>query len=179
MRLKRKKISDSEISQVFDLKKLLKYEPNDMQKELFYNLAVDKMVQRTSFGLDVNNEKFPDYNLDYANKKGVTESSVDLILTGKMLNSFENAEGKNTVEIKIKEDQTGKAHGNITGSYGKPRPVKSKARDFFGFKNSDELSDVLSQVDLLKNPEQESKIDLSEISDLFNRINIGFEGFDG
>lgn len=177
MRLNRK-ISENEIKQKFNLKKLLGYSPNDRQKQFFYDLAVNKMVRRTSEGNDVNNQKFPEYNQDYADEKGVIASSVDLILTGNMLNSFEQGDGKNSVEISIRDDQTGKAHGNITGSYGKPKGNKAKARDFFGFKDSDELKDVVSQVDLLKT-EEAPRFNASDLRDSLENISLIFEGFDG
>lgn len=179
MKLRRKKISKNEISQVFDLEKILGYTPSTRQKEVFFELAVDKMVDRTLSGKDINNKDFPSYTKEYADFKGVTRSSVDLVLSGDMLDSFVENKTNSKVEIKITENQTGKAHGNISGSYGKPKPVKSKARDFFGFKNTDDLQDVIDKVDDLKDTEQESIIDLAELRAAVAALSIDIEGFNG
>jgi len=148
----KRKLTKSEVSQKFNLKELLGYEPSNRQKKLFFDLAVDKMVERTVNGRDIDNRKFKPYTKSYAEFKGVSRGSVDLVLSGDMLNSFEDSQTKqkNIIKIAIEEEQTGKAHGNITGSYGKKSGDKSKARDFFGFKDKKQLSDVLKEVDSLK-----------------------------
>lgn len=182
--LKRSKLTKNEIKQRFNLKKLLGYTPNDRQKELFYELAVDKMVQRTASGKDVKNENFKPYTKDYAAKKGVSRNSVDLILTGDMLNGFENEKtDRNNVEISIKESETGKAHGNITGSYGKSSGSKSKARDFFGFRNESDLLDIITRVDGAREQEEVSGasvsgIDLVAIRQAVREVEVEFSGFD-
>ena len=179
--LKRTSLTDKKIEQTFNLKKLLGYSPSEEQKKAFFELAVDAIVERTSSGKDINGNTFKPYTKEYAAKKGVTRGSVDLILTGEMLSSFQEGSSKDSVKIAMESDVTGKAHGNITGSYGKT-PKKSRARDFFGFKNEKDLEPILAQVDSLK----ETQIKLGDVSDLAqlrrivaSTIDIDFEGFDG
>lgn len=182
--LKRSKLTKNEIKQRFNLKKLLGYSPSQQQKELFYELAVDKMVQRTASGKDINNENFKPYTKEYAAKKGVSRNSVDLILTGDMLNSIEKDAPGDFVDIQIASNETGKAHGNITGSYGKPSGSKAKARDFFGFKNEEDLQDILTNVDAAKDREPATgssltsqAIDLVALRQAVREVEVEFSGF--
>jgi hypothetical protein len=64
--MEKPKYSLKEVSQKFNLKKLLGYEPSEKQKELFYELAVDKMVDRTTSGIDIDGKKFKPYTKEYA-----------------------------------------------------------------------------------------------------------------
>lgn len=180
--LKRSKITKNEIKQKFNLKKLLGYTPNEQQKEMFYDLAVNKMVQRTASGKDIKNENFKPYTKDYASKKGVSRNSVDLILTGDMLNGFENEKtDKNSVEISIKQSETGKAHGNITGSYGKSSGSKAKARDFFGFRQESDLMDIITQIDSMREaestPSTTSAVDLVALRQAVREVEVEFSDF--
>ena len=180
--LKRSRLTKNKIKQRFNLKKLLGYSPSQQQKELFYELAVDKMVQRTASGKDINNENFKPYTKEYAAKKGVSRNAVDLILTGDMLNSIEKDAPGDFVDIQIASDETGKAHGNITGSYGKPSGSKAKARDFFGFKKEEDLIDVISQVDSIKESDTaptiaSQAVDLVSLRQAIREIEVEFSGF--
>ena len=133
------------------------------------------MVERTVSGSDVNGSKFPSYNKDYAAEKGVSVGSVDLVLTGDMLDSFSDNYAGDMVTISVNSSNAGKAHGNITGSYGKPSGVKSKARDFFGFKNKSDVSDIVSQVNALRESDVEFSnglTDLAELRALVNQIRL-------
>ena len=178
MALRRTSLTEEKIEQTFNLKKLLGYSPSDEQKKLFYELAVDAIVERTASGKDVNGSKFKKYNKDYASWKGVSVNSVDLILTGDMLNGFEEGSTKDSVKIAIKSDEVGKAHGNITGSYGQPFSRPSKARDFFGFKKEDELKPILREVDRAKDATISERIDAAELRRAIEQsITLGFEGF--
>lgn len=177
-------IKKDQIKQVFDLEELLGYSPSSKQKELFYQLAVDKMVDRTASGRDIDGRQFPNYNPDYADKKGVSQSSVDLILSGEMLSSIDGEYPGDMVTLQMQSNQSGKAHGNITGSYGKPFGVKSKARDFFGFKSKDDLNDILQQVDAVRSQDvsfNNGLTDLAELRALVNqvRLEITDQGIDG
>lgn len=175
------KYSKREVSQKFNLKKLLGYEPSERQKEIFFQLTVDKMVQRTAEGKDINGSKFTQYSKDYAAKKGVSRSSVDLILEGDMLNSnIKESKQKNILKIKVKEGvETLKSFNHNTGD-------TLPTRTYFGFKDEKDLVDVLSSVDELK-PSADNRPSLT--SQAFNlatlrsavdeTINIDFQGFDG
>tara|TARA_R110000868_G_C10972548_1_gene770430 strand:- start:20476 stop:21093 length:618 start_codon:yes stop_codon:yes gene_type:complete len=143
----RRKISKDEVSQTFNLKTLLGKSPSVEQQELFYNLCVDEMVERTLSNEDVNGRAFKDYSPDYAKAKGVPVNSVDLALSGDMLNGIEDAtESTDHVKIEIANDQVGKAYGHLSGMKGHKTIKRGKKRDFFGFKNKDDLENILSQV---------------------------------
>jgi len=139
------KYSKKEVSQKFNLKKLLGYSPSERQKELFFELAVNKMVQRTASGQDIDGKKFTQYTKDYAAKKGVSRSSVDLILDGDMLNSnIKESKQKNIVKIKVEDGvETLKSYNHNVGD-------TLPTRTYFGFKSEKDLSDVLNEVDTAK-----------------------------
>ena len=170
------KYSKKEVSQRFNLKELLGYEPNEDQKKLFYELAVDSMAQRTLNGNDINGDSFEPYSEAYAKKKGVSINSVDMVLTGDMLSSFEDSQSKfqkNIVKVKIEDgDNTLKAYNHNVGD-------TLPARQFFGLK---EVGSIVDKVDSLKNTtrkERKQKIDLASIRSALNNIRIETEGFDG
>lgn len=175
----KRKISKSEIFQEFDLEELLGYRPTAKQKELFADLVIDKMVDRTIQGKDINNRKFRRYSKDYAEKKGVSTSSVDLTLTGDMLNSIsDKTSGK--VKVEIAQDETPKAYGHISGMEGHPIIKNGKVRDFFGFKSKRQISDVLSRVDEAKSLPSEfdqarPSVDLVELRKAMQSITIAQE----
>lgn len=103
-------------------------------------VVIDHIINRSAAGLDKNDKKFPKYSKDYAEKKGVGVSDVDLILEGEMLESImllSHKSGEITIGFdKSDEDLNGKAEGNILGSYG-GEPNKKKARDFLGISGDD------------------------------------------
>lgn len=117
--------------------------------------AVDRIIERTrSENIDKNNKPFPGYS------KGYTESlpfeiygkgsQVDLTLTGEMLASMVvKSDSRQYVDIVMADvANNDKAHGNITGSYGRT-PKKSKARDFLGLPPDEEneiVRDVVSKA---------------------------------
>ena len=81
------------------------------------------------------------YTEEYAKKKGVSRTSVDLTYDDEMLNAMEvisTKKGEVTIGYKQGNDQNGKAEGNIIGSYGKS-PNKKKARPFIGITQKDLL----------------------------------------
>jgi hypothetical protein len=176
--IKKPKYSKSEVSQTFNLKKILGYSPSERQKEMFFNLAVDKMVQRTAQGTDINGKSFKPYSKEYAAEKGVSRGSVDLIREGDMLDSnIKESKQKNILKIKVEEGrETLKSFNHNTGD-------TLPKRNYFGFKDEKQLADVINQVDSIKD---EKKSLLDSISDLAGlrqliseTIDVDFEGFDG
>jgi hypothetical protein len=168
------KYSKKEVSQRFNLKELLGYEPSEDQKKLFYELAVDAMAQRTLNGSDIDGRSFKPYSPEYAKSKGVSVNSVDLVLTGEMLSSFEESQGqKNVVKIKIQDgDNTLKAYNHNVGD-------TLPKRLFFGLKD---VGKIVKRVDSLKEDtrqERKQKIDLAAIRSALNDIRIETEGFNG
>lgn len=173
MSVHKPKYSKKEVSQRYNLKNLLGYEPSQEQKELFYNLAVDKMVERTTSGNDIDGIRFTPYSPSYAESKGVSKDSVDLVLTGEMLSSFqESQKQKNVVKIKLADgEQTLKGYNHNVGD-------TLPKRTFFGFKSESDIRDIIQTVDSVREVEQES-IDLSELRSAIRSLSIQFEGFDG
>ena len=179
------KLSQDEVSQTFNLKKLLGYDPSEDQKELFYALAVDKMVQRTVEGKDINGKKmgsYAPYSPDYAKLKGVSRSSVDMVLNGDMLDSFEDSnEGKGILKISIKDGvETEKAYNHNVGDTLPKRP-------WFGFKSEKDIKDILIEVDDLKDDtekESGSRVksafgDLAELRAAINKLTLEVDNGEG
>jgi hypothetical protein len=176
------KYSKREVSQKFNLKELLGYEPTEEQKKLFYELAVDKMVNRTADGKDINGQKFTRYSEKYAKKKGVSRDSVDLILSGDMLSSFEDSrERKNIIKIKVEEGkETLKSYNHNVGD-------TLPERTYFGFNNDKDLKSVVSTVDSIKDMEPQTKREASaekketmlDLRDAINSLSASFKGFNG
>lgn len=180
MAFREPKIKKTEVSQTFNLKELLGYSPTEEQKNLFWELAVDKMVDRTLGGKDRDGRDFAQYSKEYAEKKGVPRTSVDMTLEGDMLQSFEDSQlrQRNMVKIKVGEGvETLKAFNHNDGD-------TLPKRAFFGFSNPDDLKDVISEVNSLRPQQQEdqqeapSGFDVAELRDLMGAISIDFEGFD-
>jgi hypothetical protein len=176
------KYSKSEVSQKFNLKELLGYTPTDKQKEVFFDMAVDKMVQRTADGKDIDGVKFGSYapyNSDYAKSKGVPKTAVDLIKDGDMLESnIRTGKQKNIVKIQVeKGTETLKSYNHNVGD-------TVPTRTYFGFKEEKDLAGILSTVDSLadKKEKKESAVsafDLSALRAAVGRdIDIEFSGFD-
>lgn len=80
------------------------------------------------------------YTEKYAEKKGVGETDVDLLLSGDMLDAIElltHRSGSITIGYPAGSDQNGKAEGNQKGTYGKSKPDPKKARPFLGISKGD------------------------------------------
>ena len=143
------KYSKSEVSQEFNLKELLGYSPTNDQKELFYDLVVEKMVERTTSGKDIDNRKFTQYSPEYAKMKGVSRKSVDLVLNGDMLSSFEESSTSNPdiVKIMVKDSKDGvetlKSYNHNTGD-------TVPARTYFGINGEKDIDSVISEVDSIR-----------------------------
>ena len=48
-------------------------------------VVIEHIISRSAAGYDKNNKKFKKYSEQYADRKGVSTSDVDLILSGEML----------------------------------------------------------------------------------------------
>lgn len=85
-------------------------------------------------GYDKDGNRFVKYNKDYAEEKGVGVRDVDLTLSGEMLDALKILKiGPDYVDVGYdgRTKVSGKAEGNILGSYGRT-PNPEKARDFLG-----------------------------------------------
>lgn len=140
-----RKISEDSIEQKIDLKELLGRDPRPIEIMEFKEEALETIIKRTQDGKDINRENFPNYTKEYASEKGVGISDVDLTDMGDMLLGIDGDYDGSSFVLKMDRGQTGKAHGNITGSYGKPSPDPKKARDFFGL-SSKEAREIANRV---------------------------------
>lgn len=181
----RRRISKSEISQSFDLKKLLDQDKvSKEQKDLFYDLVVDKMLDRTLSGEDVNGSRFKQYSEKYADFKGVSRNSVDMTLKGDMLDAIKKDIKGNRVRIVIDDsDEVLKSFNHLTGD-------TLPKRDFFGFKNEDDLDDIVREVKRLaqddeqpqQQPQQQpetERVDLAELRAAVQSVFIDIGDVDG
>ena len=106
---------------------------------------IDLIVKRTQRGRDVNNSKFKPYSKEYAAAKGVSRGSVDLTVTGDMLDAVKlltHRSGSITIGIeKGATDRNGvdlnaKAEGN----------QKVNGREFIGLTQAD-LDNLIDRLD--------------------------------
>lgn len=117
------------------------------QREAIAIEVMDKIIARTQQGKDKNGNKFAPYSKGYKDsvnfKIGGKSSSVDLTLSGDMLDSMEIVKNGPKVEIGYSagNPERGKAEGNILGTYGQSKPT-APARDFLGIQES-ELDRIL------------------------------------
>lgn len=114
-----------------------------LQRRAVAQEIIDFIVERSKNGRDKDGRPFPGYSKSYKESKEFEiagkSSKVNLTLSGEMLNSIKllsHRRGELLIGFENGTEQNAKAEGNITGSYGKPRPVPSKARDFLGISQS-------------------------------------------
>jgi hypothetical protein len=108
-------------------------------REVLGEAVVDYIRMRTLDGLDKNNRKFAKYSQKYAEAKGVSRDSVDLFLSGDMLEALKvlsHKSGEITVGFARGDELNGRAEGNIKGTYGQQEKV-APARDFLGIAKKD------------------------------------------
>jgi len=113
---------------------------------------ISTIRKRTIKGKDKDGEKFADYSKAYTESVdfragGKSKGSVNLTLSGDMLASMELLElKKNKIRIGFEEgsDINARADGNIRGTYGQPKPIPGKARDFLGV-TPEELAKILAK----------------------------------
>ena len=129
------------------------------ERELLGEAVLEFIRLRTLSGKDKNNRSLPKYSADYAKAKGVSRESVDLFLSGELLESMQLLSHKNGEIVigfdKSDEQLNGKAEGNILGTYGQPKPIPGKKRDFLGITKQD-LKSVLNEF------KAQDEVDLSE-----------------
>ena len=108
---------------------------NPKQRESIAGRVIDFITKRTiSQGRDKNGAKFARYSKEYAKKKGVGRSSVDLVKTFEMMSSLHllsERSGKIVVGFEKGSKVNGKADGNIRGTYGRPSPIPGRRVTFW------------------------------------------------
>jgi len=142
------KLSEDEVSQEIDLKKTLgDVSGVDSVTEAFAQALIDKMVDRTQSGRDVNGKLFPKYSKSYTESLGFkvfgkSKGDVNMTLTGDMLASIEPEidQGKLKLSVTGSENIT-KAFAHMTGYKGHPVLAGKPKREFFGI-NDAELAKI-------------------------------------
>lgn len=127
------------------------------QKDEVADLIVERIVDRTQQGLDVNGRpwrgKAGEYSKAYRDSldfkiAGKSPGKVDLQLSGDMLAALsilDKTQRSVTIGFEPGSDENAKADGNIRGTYGKSKPIPGKARDFLGISNRD-LDKIINMV---------------------------------
>ncbi len=108
-------------------------------KEEIGQAFIDRIVERSEKGRDVNGSPLRAYSKEYKESEdfqrfGKSASKRNMTLTGDMLESIDIDINGNSLDVEITDSfQAAKAHGNITGKNGEWK-VK---RDFFGVTNAE------------------------------------------
>lgn len=141
MTVKGLKLSQAEVSQEFDLNEILGVDVKDDEglAEAVGQYLIDRIVDRTSSGKDVNGKSMPKYSKTYKEsleyKAWGKTGKVNMELSGEMLTSLDILSIKNG-KIKIgwnDGENSVKAYGNITGMEGHPYlDGIAPKREFFG-----------------------------------------------
>ena len=125
-------INKTKSEQKINLRTILGRKPSTEEKERFVIAAIEHINNRTLSGEDVEGSKFHPYSEEYADKKGVTRTSVDLFLKGKMLDSIEpGSSTRDTVAFKIDDSEEAKKSYNHNVGDTLPK------REFFGITKSE------------------------------------------
>lgn len=155
----RVKLSQSEVSQTFDLSEVYGREPTTQEISNFIDLAKERIIERSQSGVDVNGNEFKRYTEDYADQKGVPRGDVDMTLFGDMLLSIDGEPTGNGVKIMIDGDEAPKAYGHMTGFKGHPTIPNGKyTRKFFGL--------TRDEAEAIANAVQESRASFFEDLDI-------------
>ena len=150
MALSKKKISESEVSVEIDLEKLLGRASKDKgAREVFFQLAFDKLNERLDKGLDANGKKMTAYSRKYKSSLAFEvfekNNTVNMQLTGDMINDITALDSsKDKLKIGFQSDFSNlKAYANITGDRGSNKAAP--AREFFGWSDK-ELKAIAEEI---------------------------------
>ena len=161
-------ITKSKSEQKINLRQLLGQKPSSSQIENFAKEAIEVINQRTLDGEDVDGKEFLPYSEEYARKKGVSTDSVDLFLTGDMLNSMDmTGSTRDTVSIGI----IGGVEAKKSYYHNVDAPKK---REFFGI-TKNEAERIASKIKEEKKAEAPKAITLSELRRALQLIDLGVE----
>lgn len=120
-------------------------------------LIVQQIKNRTRSGLSLNQKAFK-YAKDSEFKGNNLEDTGDMLSTLEVISA---PAGQVIVGYASDQLESRQAHGNTTGSYGKPSGNSSIAKPFVGI-TSDELELVLAQYGEPQTPEDQAKTELKE-----------------
>ena len=149
MTVSNRKLSENNLSQEIDLGELLGRSPTSSEASAFQEQLLEVVIKRTQGGRDIDGDKFKNYNEEYAEKKGVGVSDVDLTLFGDMLLSMETERVGDKIRLQIDGDEAGKAYGHVSGFKGHPTIKNGPRRDFFGVSDNEakQIADSISEGD--------------------------------
>ena len=170
----KRKLSQSEIYQEINLGDLLGRTPTRDEAQAFAQEAIERIIERSQSGTDVNGKQFKEYTKEYAEEKGVSRGDVDMTLFGDMLLSIDSRISGDRVRIEIPSSESAKAYGHITGFKGHPTIPQGKyKRDFFGLSRN-EAEQIAESV-----KDQSFTPDELNISDILSRIGLLAEDDNG
>lgn len=120
-------------------------ELDSAQREALGEEILSFIRKRTARSLDKDGDRFPAYTKEYTQtldfrNAGKTKAKVNLKLSGDMLAAMDvlsTRKGSVLIGFRNGTPENARADGNIRGTYGKPRPDASKARDFLGIDPAD------------------------------------------
>lgn len=136
-------LTENEVSQELNVSEILgvdvSKEPRIVQE--FGQAVVDRIVDRTEDGKDVNGRSFKGYSAQYVNSEEFEEfdkspSDVNMTLTGRMMESVDFDQSSDTVKVQVGDGdvETAKAFNHNTGD-------TVKKRQFFGV-NKKEINEI-------------------------------------
>lgn len=170
----KRKLSQSEIYQEINLGDLLGRTPTRDEAQAFAQEAIERIIERSQSGTDVNGKQFKEYTKEYAEEKGVSRGDVDMTLFGDMLLSIDSRISGDRIRIEIPSSESAKAYGHITGFKGHPTIPQGKyKRDFFGLSRN-EAEQIAESV-----KDQSFTPDELNISDILSRIGLLAEDDNG
>lgn len=166
-----RKLSQSEIYQEINLGDLLGRTPTRDEARAFAQEAIERIIERSQSGQDINGKQFKEYTKDYAEEKGVSRGDVDMTLFGDMLLSIDSRISGDRVRIEIPSSETPKAYGHISGFKGHPTIPQGKyKRDFFGL-TRDEAEQIAEFV-----KDESFTEDRFNIADILSAIGLVADG---
>lgn len=127
------------------------------EKDEVADLIIERIVDRTQKGRDKDNRPWSGSAARYSDSykesldfkiAGKSPSKVDLQLSGDMLAALsvlDKTRRSVTIGFEPGSEENAKADGNIRGTYGQPKPIPGKARDFLGITDR-ELDNIIKLV---------------------------------
>jgi hypothetical protein len=162
----KKTISQDEMSQEINLKRYLGDDATPEQKQLFAELAIEQINQRTLDGKTIHGGNFKKYSKEYADFKGVSRDSVDLFLEGDMLDSLETQEDGNKIKITIGGDsvETAKGYNHHVGDTLPKRP-------WFGL-TTDEVRSITDAIAVEADVVEQETFTIAELSAALRELGL-------
>jgi hypothetical protein len=162
-------LSQSEVTVEIDLEPLLGSRALDQDvRETFFQLALERLLERTASGRDIENKIFPAYSEQYKNSLAFAAfgkgNTPNLELTGDMLTSIQIIDQTPTkMVVGVSSDQAPKAYNHMVGD-----TVPKRA--FLGW-TDEELEDIAMEfVPQFGQQEDEPTISDSQILNLLGRL---------